>query len=259
MPRNKTEEKKLKINAIKKIAEFPGTRHKMMVRIYPPIHNSPPTECYAWELGRNYLLFTAGMKKGQDLIITAHGSYSDIISDDIFEIPVGYTFTALGPHDWELVDPGLTALQSRSLIPYASISRNHYHFRNVNRIYPEIFNYTQNLMSVSGTTKPGYFRNYTLSKFEFDAISNYSSTRAFIELNQTCAQPDYHTRFLSSRTMDVITVRNRLLSRDTSLKNIINILTKKGIKYERIILSFCRGRVHYPLMNSNENIYDPIT
>ncbi|WP_435952804.1 putative adhesin [Dryocola sp. BD626] len=205
---------------------FPGTHIKTTARVFPQLHNELPTDCLAWEVSRECLIFTAGKTKGQDLLIACDGGYLPMNKD--FAIPGNTSFVVLGPHKAELMDPGLRNLLVDSFVPWAQINSR-------TRMSGAL------QKSVSGTKRPGHFRNYILSKYQFDSNEEYLETREFIELNYASTQQNNpaYTR----RRIDVMSIRSSGGKLPATLKGILRTLREKGISYEKIILCFCRSTV----------------
>lgn len=225
--------------------KFPGTSHMMTTRIFPKASSAAGADSIAWELGSDFLLFTAGKEKGQDLVITSHGGYYPFGSD--FIIPPKVVLSVLGPHKHSLVDPGLTSLVVANWRSYAEVSSQSNEFGTVNYNQTPwgctdqpFKNHIQTDKLITGTSRAGRFRNYTLCKFEGDAKDDYKEIRSFLEFNRLGMSVGSSSGYLM-RTMDVLSVRHRPLRMDPTLKDAISALIKNGIYYDRIILSFCRS------------------
>jgi hypothetical protein len=221
---------------------FPGTRTSLPVREYPALRID--AKCKSWELGSHFLIFTAGNNKGVDLVITAHGQYQPWQGD--VQIPSGTDIIVLGPHKHPLIDPGLPNLLIKSLVPYATVHSSGTIYGKVNneqydpdtKVQPFLkHEYSQK--SITGTPNIGRFRNYKLYKYEDDTDDNYLATRGFIELGEGIAISQ--SLIFNRRRTDVLSIRSRQLRFTPTLRDVVHALNKAGIRYERIILSFCRS------------------
>jgi len=217
----------------------------MTTRLYPALPAAFSVDSVAWELEEKFLLFTAGKERGQDLLITSHGGYFPFNGD--FIIPPKVVLSVLGPHQHVLIDPGLHNMVNTSVRPYANISANNIGFGSVNRsqspwkkpnVHP-FENHIQSPKSITGTNKPGRFRNYSLYKYEKDTDGDYYGIRSFINTNHYGLWTGDAAKY-TMRRIDVLSVRNRLLKMAPTIKDAIAALVKKDIYYDRIILSFCR-------------------
>jgi hypothetical protein len=234
--------------------EFPETNKTMMARVFPKELSREKFNSIGWEISNDFLLFTAGKTKGRDLIITCHGGYNHFFNS--FPIPPGIVLSVLGPHGYPLADPTLMTLATSKWQSYAEVSdqENKPGIINYNQTPDgrtnKTFNHIQNDKTMTGTSQPGHFRNYILSKYEVDAENNYRGVRAFLELNREAVRFNKPRLYLT-RTMDVLSVRRRPLMIQPTLKHAIATLIENHIYYDRIILSFCRctlisfkGRYH---------------
>lgn len=240
---------------------FPNTVNSMNTRTFSEKFYGSGANCMAWELNRDFLLFTAGMNKGQDLIITSHGDYLPYNGE--FSLPPGIALTVLGPHNHALLDPSLNSMLTGTIKPYATVTKNNVAFHDVNRDYSvrssivsnvrkqPFIDFQQTLKSVTGTNKKGKFRNYSLYKYELDTENEYHGIREFVELNYLGALRN--SSFYTKRTFDILSVRNRRTRFiPPTLKEAINALMTKNIYYERIILCFCRCSGN-PLAKETDN------
>lgn len=227
---------------------FPGTRARMNFRRFNGIYHKREIGSQGWELGKKFLLFTETYKKGQDLIITAHGLTAGWLGT--VSIPAGTTLNILGPHGHPLADPGLVSLTYKEFQPYAKMRNGNVASGHVNReqVYHGgkikyknrqfFINHSQSLKNVTGTRHEGGYRNYYLEKYEDDTKNNYVTIRSFIERNMG-AYENEEPNFIHRR-VDVLSIRDQKLPFRSTLKDVLNELNHYGIHYENIYLSFCR-------------------
>lgn len=224
---------------------FPGTNHSMTTRLYPALPAAFSVDSVAWELEEKFLLFTAGKKKGQDLLITSHGGYFPFNGD--FIIPSGIVLSVLGPHQHALIDPGLHNMVKPSVRPYANISTSNIGFGTVNRsqspwkkpnVHP-FENHIQSPKSITGSYRAGRFRNYSLYKYEKDTDADYYGIRSFINTNNFGIWTGDATKY-TMRNIDVLSVRNRPMKMAPTINDAVKALIKNDIYYDKIILCFCR-------------------
>ncbi|WP_312414910.1 putative adhesin [Pseudescherichia sp.] len=231
----------------------------MTTRLYPAIPTAFSVDSIAWELENDFLLFTAGKSKGQDLLITSHGGYFPFNGD--FIIPPGVVLSVLGPHQHALIDPGLENMLKPSVRPYANISTNNITFGAVNRNQSPwgepnkhpFENHMQSLKSITGTYRTGRFRNYSLQKYEGDTERNYDGIRRFINNNNFGIWTGDSTKY-TMRQIDVLSVRNRPMRMAPTIKDAVKALIKKDIYYDKIILCFCRCSMS-PFADFKEDYY----
>lgn len=227
---------------------FPGTRAKMNFRSYAGIYYKKNIGSQGWELENKFLLFTETNRKGQDLIITSHGTSAGWLGS--VSIPANTTLNVLGPHGHALFDPGLTTLMGASFKPYAKVNNQNFGFGHVNRgqVYEGknekrrgltfFAEHSQSLKSVAGTAGGKNYRNYYLVKYEKDTENDYHSIRQFIELNMHACDEKLPT--FNHRRMDVLSVRSPKVAFIVTLKDAFKALNRNGIHYENIYLCFCR-------------------
>ncbi len=160
------------------------------------------------------------------LLITAHGGYMNVNG------PLGSkTFTV----------PGWTRLHFYA--PHGSTIAN-----------PGIYDIMKGEYQVLESAGPGsQVTNYELSKFQGrhgDANETYESIGKDVARNAD--QLSYQEEIMTSGrakgpgrnfafNFDVLTIRNRVLRSDPTLKEALETLGRQGFRYENIHCSFCRS------------------
>lgn len=215
---------------------FPGTAVIMPVRIVDEKNN-----VRAWELGKDFLLFTAG-KPSEVLLISSHGAYSPWSSD--IKVPEDSKLAFLSPHKAALLDPGIGKTMYAQSPYFATVTQN-----EVEPISPSA--HGTSVKTVTGSHKAAHIKNYSLSKFQtekkgresYDIIKN---AMVLVRDNKIIARdnPEFAKRMAfdtSFPTRDVLTVRNRVGISSPSLRDLYSELERVGIKYKIVEHVHCRN------------------
>lgn len=170
-------------------------------------------------LGEKFYLFKHDNKDtinpAEDhLLVTAHGGYMDVrgpLGSKNFKVPSWTQLHFYGAHGLSLLDPG-------------------------------VYDIMKGEYQVSETAGPGdSVTNYELSKYQGrhgNINETYTSISANIQTNLN--RLDVNSRNFAF-IFDVLTVRNRILRSDPSLKDMLNELDSHGYRYENIHCIFCRS------------------
>ncbi|WP_122419998.1 dermonecrotic toxin domain-containing protein [Pseudomonas viridiflava] len=186
---------------------------------------------HAWKLGRRFLLWTSDKGQARTLVVSTHGHYLPWTSN--VKIPNGTELRTFAPHGYELVDPLLHNIVSKRVLPFATSSAAG------NRplaLGPSLAPLTITDKLMAGTSLPGRFKNYTLSKFQTLHNEPYGDI-ANIVRNANASPLLGH---LPTTPMDVLTVRNRFGMPSPTLSNLFDTLSTQGIHYDKILLVHCR-------------------
>ncbi|QXG29483.1 dermonecrotic toxin domain-containing protein [Pseudomonas viridiflava] len=186
---------------------------------------------HAWKLGRRFLLWTSDKGQARTLVVSTHGHYLPWASN--VKIPNGTELRTYAPHGYELVDPLLHNIVSRRTLPFAASSAAG---NTPLTLGPSLAPLTITDKLMAGTSLPGRFKNYTLSKFQTLHNEPYGDI-ANIVRNANASPLLGH---LPPTPMDVLTVRNRFGMPSPTLSNLFNTLSAQGIHYDKILLVHCR-------------------
>lgn len=215
---------------------FPGTGHIMRYRIIDHAN-----QIYAWELGENFLLFTKGAQKSNELLVTSHGGYLPWSGNA--RVPTETTLRFLAPHGLMLTDPHLSNIIHKPEIPsYSAIRDTSYVPLGRTAAQPFI------LKDLAGTDKIGYVKNYILTKYKRDNYTDIAKlmTNSHFYKNLVKEFPDEAQRQglgggIAIR--DILTIRNRAFMLPTNLKTLFSDLIRHGIHYKEIIHVHCRNGI----------------
>lgn len=206
----------------------------------------------AWLLDEAFLLFTGRDDQAQHLIIASNGGYTP--STESIPIPQNTEFVCLGPHSWELYDFHMKNIAKKRAISFAFVNKLETNFdllpflrRDTSRIVTLKPVYLEIL---SGTSRLGHIRNYSLSKF-LGFEEREKSYRSIADLVSRSRMPATEVETSSSEAekkpigietiynrFDILTVPCCYELIDSSLKNLFQLMEEYGITYERITLLF---------------------
>ncbi len=200
----------------------------------------------AWFLDKKFLLFTGKTNKSNHLIISSHGGYFP--KSDIIGVPKNTELVVLGPHGWQIFDPGTAKIAKGLVIPYGIINESTA-IPTQTALYPSLFSHSPNVhihprqtdvKLLAGTNVPGHIRNYTLHKYQkFGA--GQESYLDIVQIVHHSRHPFPSIYKIGFKPVDVLTVRNRGGMLPPTLKDVFESLQSRGIHYDRITLEFCRA------------------
>ncbi|MEB5890009.1 putative adhesin [Enterobacter roggenkampii] len=215
---------------------LPGSIHEK--RLYTGMFNYKVSN-----LGERYKIISEAEGKAEQLIITAHGSFTPRSKE--ITVPDNVTLKFLNPHGTLLTDPGVSNIASGEHKTFVSVSNK--------KITPEknaahSLYESGDLLALTGSNKPGMVRDYAFSKYREDdmdtIVKAISSNKFYRDLG-----------FPGAIHSDILVVRNRKnfnnLFSAPSLGDILNELQEKNIHYDTIVVGACRG----PLFGSADS-YD---
>ncbi|MGL5626521.1 MAG: dermonecrotic toxin domain-containing protein [Candidatus Rhabdochlamydia sp.] len=227
---------------------FDTTKSMKVWQIAVPDELFKNLDAKAWFLDEQFLLFTGGTNKAKHLIISSHGGY--LPRSSIVQVPPNTELVVLGPHGWQLVDPETIKIAKGLILPYGIINETTA-FPTQTAFYPSLFSRSANthvhprrtsLKLLAGTDKPGYIRNYTLSKYQKFGVGEES----YLDIAQTI----HHSRHpypniykIGFQPVDILTIRNRRGKILPTLADVFKSLKSNDIHYDRITLEFCRSKM----------------
>ena len=186
---------------------------------------------HAWKLGRKFLLWTSDRGQARTLVVSTHGHYMPWSSTT--RIPLGTEIRTYAPHDHILIDPKLHRVVNRSARPFATSTAHGNSLISVPSPLPPLTNTNK---IIAGTSLPGRFKNYTLSKYQNTRGETYEEIGHVVRHSH--ASP--YRGQLPATPMDVLTVRNRFGMRSPTLADLFDNLYSRGIHYDKILLVHCR-------------------
>ncbi|WP_404273815.1 RHS repeat-associated core domain-containing protein [Yersinia intermedia] len=193
-------------------------------------YKNEPMDTIEWTVNRDFSLHTDAVRKSKNLIITSHGAYYSLSKS--IPIPEKIELVFLNPHGTTLVDPHIIGAAERKNW-LATISKEEVRNEKEKWTKPHQEK-NKEIKRLTGTYKPGKVRNYLLSYFEGDGKVSDS-----IIFNRDSPLDDIKEQF------DVLTINKRSIVKETfnpiNLEKVINSLKDNNIKYDRIILCFCRS------------------
>jgi hypothetical protein len=200
-----------------------------------------------WKLGKHFQLWTGEKAQAKTLVVSSHGEYFN--PADTALIPANTAVKPYGPHDFALYDPGLQNVASGLVKPYATVTPNSINlhpsaltlgkYNAVKRLYKNItVANPADPVAIAGTSQPGRMTNYVLSKYQHSAGESYQNVADVVRQS--------HVPGAGNGPVDVLTVRNRTLGMEPTLKNLFNELHNAGIHYDEILLVCCRNDLNLP-------------
>jgi hypothetical protein len=162
-------------------------------------------------------VWTIGTKRNTKAVISAHGAQT--WSSSGFKVPDTVTLWFYQPNGYLLQDPGL-----------------------INVIYDEV----KPKEHVTG----GKYQDYSLSKYQGakhgSEAESYKNIPAFGITETELTELGWTKEQLSTMKrprddLDIITIRNRRMRSDPTLKEVIKEVTAAGYAYTDYYCSFCRG------------------
>lgn len=186
---------------------------------------------HAWKLGRRFLLWTSDRGQARTLVVSTHGYYLPWTST--VKIPNGSEIRTYAPHGYELVDPALHRVVSKSVSPFSvATTVDNTPVRPLPSWAPLVL--TDKVMA--GTALTGRLKNYTLSKFQSPTYESYEDIARIVRNSHLSPLRSQ----LPRTPMDVLTVRNRFGMLSPTLDDLFSTLAGNGIHYDRILLVHCR-------------------
>ncbi|MGT0250499.1 putative adhesin [Burkholderia pyrrocinia] len=167
-------------------------------------------------------LFTDGASKSNTLVITAHGDYNP--KSGSVKVPKGTKFELLNPHGAYLEDPKISSITSGQRKTYATVEQGG--VRPETKEAKELLE-KEGFKSVSGSHERGSVRDYNLSAYESDS---FEAVGAAVDANRQYASAGMGTK------SDFL-----VITKKTSLSEVLAELEAKNIHYDNIVLGFCRG------------------
>lgn len=186
---------------------------------------------HAWKLGRKFLLWTSDRGQARTLVVSTHGHYMPWSSTT--RIPLGTEIRTYAPHGHILIDPKLHRVVNRTAKPFATSTTQGNSLISAPSPLPPLTN-TDKI--IAGTSLPGRFKNYTLSKYQNTKGETYEEIGHIVRHSH--ASP--YRGQLPATPMDVLTVRNRFGMRSPTLADLFDNLYSRGIHYDKILLVHCR-------------------
>ncbi len=183
----------------------------------------------AEKLGKKLYLWSGGSYK-QKLVITAHGGYT--LSNKPFKVPANMAILFYAPHGFILKDPGIKAVSQGTVTPYDTYSAG--------SVCP---NYKLSKYQGSHGGKPGApAETYTNIAHDMHKGVEVAQTEAFL------GKPldEAGLAMIKDVTMDVVTIRNRAMSKSPTLEEVIETISSQNLGYTEIHCSFCRCRMGLP-------------
>ncbi|HVK93910.1 MAG TPA: hypothetical protein VM571_04205 [Noviherbaspirillum sp.] len=238
---------------------FPGTNHTMTVRHMGTTSEGRPIR--AWELGKNFLLWTAGDNMPGRWVVIGHSGYRNSSKD--IQVPPQCEVNVLGPHnnvlmgnddDREMIE--IVTGEDHAAYHYATVSANRTVAKSADA-------QGKPLKNLSGSDYPGHMKDLDIRKItsgkgeEPGADGYYRDIPQWLKQNQTL-DPTHHCGVITARNRQPqTTLREAVwpLFRGTgalgipqpslgypTLGSLLNDLNKAGIQISEVDLIACRAQ-----------------